>query len=1856
MANLLYNEVSDAAAKASIEFIQNLEEWLLEMLEAMEANEHNKIMAESLGKITSIPVKDLEEFECFTFDGTNTDVARAILQKYNIDTDHIGMKDGKVYCAFKRGRNLEGYKKLQFDIENDVIDVEKIYEEYLHNLLNEHKDTLSEEDYALDDDLDEIEEDYDGLRTKEGDNANDLEVLGDEPEEINENLGKTAENANSNKTLEKNKGFDEEIEVIEDESCEVLSLEESSQIVEEPRTISTRFKDELDGIDSSNNSRENLFEDRIKGTDEVEDLIVKENNGDNLLETYAESIKHIEFDNEITTNSSFEIDSTRGYASEREIDFSASANTAMPNFAVEEKLVSDTRKITEENTLIGDVPEFSVVENQYNDVNESSKPHFETDNGIHDITSEREEYLHDISQDNHAINYSENPKSRYYATDIDVQLGNEQSSSSEHSTHTQRQIITAYEDAENVEIGSKRDKIIISQPSALQSDDNIALHHEIKDKEAGQSIVEDINTRNYATNVGTYISNEQVSTSENVVYTHEQIHIGYEDVEKVGTNTNHKKERTAQPSALQSDDNSIFHHENRENESATFKGKSDDNFSNRSSSIQTEGISSSINSPKQVESRKSSVGEEQRRGITVETENSSNISTSSFTTHSNKYEEAKEAAYEYADTKKSIERAEKARKNQGDGFDKAEFKKIGDGNSLSNIIRKPLEGDSHNSETIALSREYQKATPDTLDSQHASVGPNGVSEDNSHKVSSFTIDRIDTRELTRRVQNLSDVTSKPYENPVNKAYRATENYRGKQSLSGLHTYISESAHRSLEKHRSSAFIAGLAYSETVNGIREGMPQVINNFIIANGYKYEGFQSRSSSRATMESFNKAMLNRKLITYDSRNNSYDYSKFNIEIERARSGKTKAERDAAWLALGKKLGIINLSAENCKNQIEQLAQVGRNINSYEEANKQKNKDKASLKQLTKKKLFGETELYKGISRLKLLRSRAEATYMVAKRAILIQAKVAAKMVCLVPPVRMAKKKIVVANEERKAKREELRTARKAARNEKAQERKKTRTEKKNARHEKKLRRSGIYKATDRFKQNISAVWQKAINSRFTRMSMAAFHKSRQIFHTIMQFSPASLAAKFLDFKATKKRQYLKLGICAVGVIVLASCVISIISASTTSITAFFTSDDDDIMNSNMGKAYTAVMNTQDKWVKNMKDAEISSNYFARGSLKFTDKYISASEYAEQVSHVVSYDKSSHSFYVNPFDFEPNDTSIYKEVKKFDGGTEVYIIGKSDPEKTGNIKEILAMASVYFENDTDSTDSNTESTKTTHYDQATGSDSGYFDEDEEEEDKTPARGFKKYVKELFKQSHQTVVELEYVTLPTVYSIKNNSSVEDKVYATSGDHLLSYDIVSQCSDYDKGGCTEFKGFYYRKTSGGIKIGVYGKDEMFHPLDNSVYPTSPSCYMGGSFEGTASISNLEAVLNSNTSCYVGGVYYPQNEVTYSSWNSNYPNVTTNISSSAINVAKRLGEEGGTYQNARFEIIDTPGGFTYYLTIDNKIIEKADFDHGMQPVYDKQGKPVMEKVTKIVNGKKVVEEVQKYEREIVTEYRIKTVPCHCYVIWQCAGNHSGRFCGGHLKAKITGLVYASTKGQSDEDNAEIEGKVEEGEYTSKGPIKTSIDKNKLSSAEDIFDIDQLITHSTEQEGWNGWTQDNMSLAMLKYNQDWEGLYGFDISNGLGGPGHPFGNPFHANWKTDPSIVITEYFGPRVNPVKGTSEVHQAIDIAAPAGTPIYSICKGTVTFAGYKSSQGNYVTIQDEEGYTVHYMHMSKIMVTEGQSIEEGEQIGAVGTTGDSTGNHLHLGIHHVLDNGTYEYINPIFFVSQSYFSDEEKSK
>lgn len=106
------------------------------------------------------------------------------------------------------------------------------------------------------------------------------------------------------------------------------------------------------------------------------------------------------------------------------------------------------------------------------------------------------------------------------------------------------------------------------------------------------------------------------------------------------------------------------------------------------------------------------------------------------------------------------------------------------------------------------------------------------------------------------------------------------------------------------------------------------------------------------------------------------------------------------------------------------------------------------------------------------------------------------------------------------------------------------------------------------------------------------------------------------------------------------------------------------------------------------------------------------------------------------------------------------------------------------------------------------------------------------------------------------------------------------------------------------------------------------------------------------------------------------------------------------------------------------------------------------------------------------------------------------------------------------------------------------------------------------------------------------------------------------------------TISSGYGNRIDPVYGTTKFHAGLDFPANVGDPVFATAKGRISFAGWRSGYGNCIEIEHGYGYVTIYAHLSKLTVAQGANVVRGDKIGEIGSTGKSTGPHLHYEVRH----------------------------
>lgn len=171
-----------------------------------------------------------------------------------------------------------------------------------------------------------------------------------------------------------------------------------------------------------------------------------------------------------------------------------------------------------------------------------------------------------------------------------------------------------------------------------------------------------------------------------------------------------------------------------------------------------------------------------------------------------------------------------------------------------------------------------------------------------------------------------------------------------------------------------------------------------------------------------------------------------------------------------------------------------------------------------------------------------------------------------------------------------------------------------------------------------------------------------------------------------------------------------------------------------------------------------------------------------------------------------------------------------------------------------------------------------------------------------------------------------------------------------------------------------------------------------------------------------------------------------------------------------------------------------------------------------------------------------------------------------------------------------------------------PPKTVIANNYLGGSGATTIAPNFYTDSPKSTQWDLWTNPAIAASLPKTN----------ATKDLGGR---FALPI-ANYRR-----LSSKFGYRRHPIGGGSKMHKGIDLAAKSGTKILAADSGRVTFSGWRGGYGNCIMIDHLNGFTTLYGHCRKLVADVGDNVRRGDYIADVGSTGASTGPHLHFEVH-----------------------------
>ncbi|WP_420605711.1 M23 family metallopeptidase [Novosphingopyxis sp.] len=180
----------------------------------------------------------------------------------------------------------------------------------------------------------------------------------------------------------------------------------------------------------------------------------------------------------------------------------------------------------------------------------------------------------------------------------------------------------------------------------------------------------------------------------------------------------------------------------------------------------------------------------------------------------------------------------------------------------------------------------------------------------------------------------------------------------------------------------------------------------------------------------------------------------------------------------------------------------------------------------------------------------------------------------------------------------------------------------------------------------------------------------------------------------------------------------------------------------------------------------------------------------------------------------------------------------------------------------------------------------------------------------------------------------------------------------------------------------------------------------------------------------------------------------------------------------------------------------------------------------------------------------------------------------------------------------------------------------------SSASDAFQIDDQLEGS-----------EKIITPLGEADANFKQL--FDVWSGRDTAGKPHIEVAIPSIQPISDYRLTSYFGYRTDPFKGRRGNHKGIDMAAPTGTPVYATADGIIERAGWVNGYGNFIEIEHGNQVETRYGHMSRLNVESYQRVKQGDLIGFVGSTGRSTGSHLH---YEVRIAG--EPVDPLSFMNQ----------
>lgn len=910
-------------------------------------------------------------------------------------------------------------------------------------------------------------------------------------------------------------------------------------------------------------------------------------------------------------------------------------------------------------------------------------------------------------------------------------------------------------------------------------------------------------------------------------------------------------------------------------------------------------------------------------------------------------------------------------------------------------------------------------------------------------------------------------------NPGTASIHESAVYEGVQNQKGLNKFASAFSSSNYAHYYSQAIYTKLNKRLSKN---KGYISELDAFLIHRGYGGLNFSDKFYGDRTIESFSEMLKNAGLAS--KRGAYWDYTKF-IRLYTTNSSQVLSSTKLGVMIpkkdlqpLIRALGLEYMDSVKSEKLVHEIAKMVDFSKNIADAKKVKRFEWKSFVSLTLKALVGENAVVSGFNQMVRIYKSITSSIKAAKVASILTFKLLYNLASYISRKIHVKGKSVYDNlhdtklfqvksnwSQKNAEKQKQKSEKERQKNKKKQDRKLAKKQRKEKRQ----------------KAIMSRLDKKFGNSKIYRKITAKIPVVNKV---MSKLNPLKIFGVIGFINKWKTR--LKLLLALIVAIVF---LVLIIYAEATNLVAnllitvpgFFSGLS--IFDSVPYTTMETLQEAEREWKSSLEDTDTYDDF---KNMLFGSSYLSASEYA--ALNGMTFNSSKNGFeFSSPFGFEiPEDAK--KIVKNIDAGIEVKLQNsQSDRGNTSNIKDILCMAAVFYDNDVEYGD---------YYIGGSGvldasiKKSGLSDSivDKNVRNVTNIHGddyraFLQYCMELFNISHQESVDVYPVVLLTDLNYDADDDISDDMICPK-----------------KHGCTTYDHFLYQNGN----IAIRDVNGLVHEVDSLVTPVHnyDNC-------NATDVTGFKNALINNLDCFKVVTETEATEwekirewsvkdlptiddvsdETEESEEIDELNLTDEDEIVAVYSLDEIAKRSSSFESVIRSLCLSHG--IHYSSEDLQIYQLADGRFKVETYKEKE----TEEHSEYLPDKKLTYYYEQ-EREIIESLIFTN---------ECAENHSGSYCGGHLKAEVTGYIYTMTTEQennifTDKTQGVIPEKVNE----------TTLNPNgDLYAMYDIFDCDTMLLHETQTPDWKGWNEENIEIAALKKIQDWEDLYGFSINNMLGG---------------------------------------------------------------------------------------------------------------------------------------------------------